>query len=135
MRTVRLLGLGLVLGLASLSGCSKKTEGGAHLKDVESAFGKEGWKIDAFQATDAQRFSAQKCVAGAIEGLDAVVCEFGSDEAVQRGKKAAEGWVGAAVTGVALDKGRTVLALADRSRVDPNGKLVHRISKTYRDIK
>jgi hypothetical protein len=135
MQTNRVLSA-LILGALALGpGCKKAPPGGVHLKDVESAFGKEGWKLDGFQPLDAQRFSAQKCVTGPIEGIEAAVCEFGSDEAVRRGKKAAEAWVAQAVTGFALENGRTVLMLADRNKVDPNGKLMNKVTQTYRGIK
>ena len=121
---------------ALVPACSKKpTEGGVRLTEVEAVFGKEGWKLSEWKPADPGRFSAQKCVTGAIEGVEAIVCEFGSVEAVQRGKKATEAWVAQAVTGVALDNGRTTLGLADRGKVDPNGKIIHRVTAAYRGAK
>ena len=131
MRTIWWAG---AIALFALFAC-KKQPGEAGIADVKAAFGKEGWKLDGFSAQDPSRFSAQKCLAGSIEGLDAVVCEFGSAEAVHRGKAATEAWVAQAVNGTALENGRTTLGLADRNRVDPNGKLIHRITMAYRAIK
>lgn len=116
-------------------GCKKPVEGGVHLEDVQSTFEKADWKRAPFAAADAGKFSAQKCVSSTIEGVDVLLCEFGSEEAKQRGKRAVEAWVAEAVTGAALDNGRTVLGLADRSRADPNGKIIHQVTKAYRAIK
>jgi hypothetical protein len=132
MRAIIVIMAGALFGV----GCSKSpTEGGARLEQVEKAFGKEGWKLGDFEPYDGAKMSAQKCLSGKIEGVDALVCEFGSTDAVGRGKKATEGWVAQAVTGVALDNGRTTLGLADRARVDPSGKIIHRISQAYRGVK
>ncbi len=125
-----------VVGVSAITGgCKKAAPGGVHLDEVRAAFAEAGWKTDSFQPIDAQQFSAQKCVTGKIEQIEAVLCEYGSAEAVQQGKRGAETWVATAVTGAALDNGRTVLALADRARTDPNGKMIHRITKAYRDAK
>jgi hypothetical protein len=124
----------LIVGLCALGACKRSHENGPTLDDVRDAFGKE-WKVDALATQDAARFSAKRCVAGPIEGIDAVICEYASADAVQRGKLSAEAWVGQAVTGVALDNRLTVLGLADRGRVDPNGKLIHRITAAYRALK
>ena len=127
--------VGLIGVSAITGGCKKAAPGGVHLDEVRAAFADSGWKTDSFQPIDPQQFSAQKCVTGKIEQIDAVLCEYGSTEAVRQGKRGAEAWVATAVTGAALDNGRTVLALADRARTDPNGKTIHRITKAYRDAK
>jgi hypothetical protein len=120
------------LACVILSACHKQpTAGGVRLKQVSEALATAGYKVDSFQPTDASRFSAQTCSTGALGGVDSVVCEFGSAEAVSLGKKAAEGWVAHAITGVVLVNGNTILALADRNRADPNGKEIHKVSKAY----
>jgi len=123
-----------LMALAAVA-CKKPAEGGVHLDDVQGAFGKADWKSSPFAPIDAAKFSAQKCVGSSIEGVDVVLCEFGSEEAKLRGKHAVESWVAEAVTGAALDNGRTVLGLADRARADPNGKIIHQVTKAYRAIK
>jgi hypothetical protein len=127
--------LAIVAALLGLVACSKPNKNGTGLEEVRSAFAKQGWKLDGLAQQDPSRFSAQKCIAGPLEGLDVVVCEYGSAEAVQHGKQGVEGWVAQAVTGVALENGRTVLGIADRGRIDPNGKLIHKMSAAYRGIK
>jgi hypothetical protein len=132
----RSLGLVATILLLTVGGCSKKpTEGGVRLKQVNDAFVSAGLKLDTFHDVDPGRFSAQKCAGGTLEGVDTVVCEYGSADAVTRGKKAGEDWLGQAPTGSVLTNGNTVLALADRSRTDPNGKAINRITHAYRQIR
>ena len=114
-----------------LTGCHHSDEV-VRLSTVMSAFDSQGWKSsEHLRPIDPARFSAQKCVGGLIDGVDAVVCELGSAEAAQLAKKGGEAWVATAVTGVALVNGSTMLALADRSRTDPLGKSIHAVTKTY----
>ena len=47
------------------------------------------------------------------------------------GRKAGEDWVAQATTGAVLTNGNTLLAVADRSRSDPNGKTIHKITQSY----
>ena len=125
--------LGVVLLLATA--CSKPTQGGVRLKQVNDGFASAGFKLDSFQPTDPGRFSATKCVQGLLEGVDAVVCEYGSAEAVTLAKKAGEDWIAQATTGAVLVNGNTMLLVADRGRVDPNGKMIHKITQTYTKIR
>jgi hypothetical protein len=124
-------GLVALLVLGGGGGCKKPTEGGVRLKQINDSFVSAGFKLDSFQPADPGRFSAQKCVAGSLDGVDTVVCEYGSAEAVTMGKKAGEDWVAQATTGAVLANGNTLLLVADRSRVDPNGKLIHKITQAY----
>jgi hypothetical protein len=113
-------------------GCHKKpTEGGVRLEQVSDAFASAGFKVDAFKPADPGRFNAQKCLAGIVERLDTVVCEYGSPDAVALGKRAGEQWAAGANTAAVLGNGRTVLAIADRDRVDPNGKTIHKITQAF----
>jgi hypothetical protein len=125
----------LVLALA-LAACSKKaTEGGVRLQQVNDAFASAGFKLDSFHPLDPGRFHAQRCANGTLDGVEAVVCEFGSAEAVTLGKKAGEDWVAQATTGAVLTNGNTLLAVADRARTDPNGKIIHKITQAYTRVK
>jgi hypothetical protein len=124
----------LVLTLFAL-GCNKPTEGGVRMKQVNDALVSAGFKLDGFSPADPGKFSAQKCVQGLLDGVDSVVCEYGSAEAVALGKKAGEEWVGHAATGAVLTNGNTLLAVADRGRTDPNGKLIHKITQAYSKTK
>ncbi len=124
------------LGLGLAAGCHKKpTEGGVRLEQVSEAFAAAGLKVADFQPADPVRFNAQKCLAGIVEKLETVVCEYGSPEAVALGKKAGEQWAGGATTAAVLGNGRTILAIADRDRVDPNGKTIHKITQAFARVR
>jgi hypothetical protein len=126
----RLLWLATAAALAL--GCHKKpTEGGVRLEQVSDAFSSAGLKVQSFQPTDPARFNAQKCLAGSVEGVDTVVCEYGSPDALTLGKKAGEQWAAGATTAAVLGNGRSLLAVADRAHVDPNGKSIHKITRAF----
>jgi hypothetical protein len=128
----RLFVVATALGMTLGAGCSKKpTEGGVRLEQVSEAFSSAGFKVSDFKPADPARFNAQKCLAGQVEQLDTVVCEYGSPDAVALGKKAGEQWASGATTAAVLGNGRTVLAVADRGRVDPNGKTIHKITRAF----
>ncbi len=113
--------------------CSKKpTEGGVRLEQVSDAFASAGLKPDQFKPTDPSRWSAQKCVSGTVDGVDTVVCEYGSPDALALGKKAGEQWAAGATTASVLSNGRSLLAVADRAHTDPNGKTIHKITQAFR---
>src|SRR3954454_13227132 len=123
----------LACGLLVLAGgCSKKpTEGGVRLAQVSDAFNAAGLKTETFQPTDPARFNAQQCVTGSLDGVEAVVCEYGSPDALALGKKAGEQWVASATTAAVLGNGRTLLAVADRAHTDPNGKTIQKITQAF----
>ena len=129
-----LIAVALTLALASVlaSGCSKKpTAGGVRLKQVNDSFVEAGFKLDSLRAADPGAFAAQQCMSGSLDGVETVVCEYGSADAVELGRKAGESWAEKATTAAVLTNGNTLLALADRARVDPNGKIIHRITQAY----
>ena len=122
----------LALLLVTAGGCSKKpTAGGVHLEQISDAFSSAGLKAENFKATDPSRFSASRCLAGTVDGIDTVVCEYGSPDALALGKKAGEQWAGNATTAAVLGNGRTLLAVADRAHTDPNGKTIHKITQAF----
>lgn len=115
--------------VTALAGCHKKSA--SDFDRVLDGFDDAGWKREALTPTDAHRYSAQRCVQGTANNVEVLLCEFGSTEAVAHGKRAGEGWVGAAVTGAVLDHGRTMLAVADRNGADPKGANIHAVTKRY----
>ena len=121
-----------LVALAAGSGCHKKpAEGGVRLGDVSEAFSNAGLQVSDFKDADATRFNAQKCMAGTVEKIETIVCEYGSPDALALGKKAGEQWAAGATTAAVLGNGRTLLAVADRARVDPNGKTIHKITHAF----
>jgi hypothetical protein len=128
-----MMALLLVIGGA---GCSKKpTPGGVKLQQVNDALVSAGYKLESFHPADPAKLSAQKCVEGTLDGVETMVCEYGSAEAVALGKKAGEDWVAQATTGAVLINGSTLLCVADRAHADPNGKAIHKLTQAFSHAK
>jgi hypothetical protein len=123
----------VLVAAIALPGCKKRDPSEVRLKHVNDAFVKAGFKLDTFQPADRSSFGASACAAGAIDGIDTLVCELPGDP-TPPAKKAAEDWIGQAVTGSVLTRGHTLLAVADRRRVDPNGKTIHKITQTFQKV-
>jgi hypothetical protein len=128
-----MLALALRLALLTAAGCGKtpQPDSSVRLPQVNDAFLAAGFKLDNFKPIDARRFQAQTCAQGPLDGVDTLVCEYPSPDAAALAKKASEAWVADSVTGAVLANGRTLLAVADRAHLDPNGKVIHRITQAY----
>jgi hypothetical protein len=123
--------LGALLLVAALAGCKSKPAGDPGLEDVNASFTAAGLKLDPFVPTDAQRWNAQLCLSGRIEGVEAVLCQYATNDAPRLAHKTGEEWIGTAPTGTTLDRGRILLVLADRAHVDPNGRAIHKITQAF----
>jgi hypothetical protein len=117
--------------LVVVVGCHKKSDGGPRIEQISDAFAAAGLAPQNFAPTDATYFHAARCYAGLINGVDAVVCEYGTPDALALGKQAGEQWAASAGTAAVLGNGRTLLALADRAHSDPNGRTIHKITRTF----
>jgi hypothetical protein len=129
MNATRWLALLIVASLLSVAGCRRKAvdfiePGMAALRDA-------GLAVDGFQAVDARRFGALACREGHVGAFDALVCDYGTPESWVRGKKAAEDWIGAALTGTWAARDRLLLVVADRARADPSGKQLSQIVRAF----
>src|SRR5438477_1754746 len=79
--------------LVVVVGCHKKaTEGGPRIEQISDAFAAAGLAPENFAPTDATRFHAARCYQGQIDGVEALVCEYGSPDALALGKQAGEQW-------------------------------------------
>jgi hypothetical protein len=124
----------LVAGVVAVAvaGCAKApTPGGVRLEQISEAFSAAGLRVSEFAATDAARFKATRCLAGRVENVDTVVCEYASPDGLALGKRTGEQWAGNATTAAVLGNGRTLLAVADRAHSDPNGKSIHKITQAF----
>ena len=131
IRTVAFVGL-VVASMIAFFG-SHKAEN-ASLKSVNDALVSAGFKLDSFHPANGARFEARSCAAGTLDGVDAIVCEVPVDKQ-PFAKKAGEDWLAQAPTGVVLTRGSTMLALADRGHVDPNGRTIHKITQAYSKLR
>jgi hypothetical protein len=138
--------LASALALATLAaGCGKKTSapgepphasGTPHTDEVLDAWKKEGLAPDNFAFTSPAAYGGAYCARGQVAGVEALICEYADDQGVDRGKKLVEDQFekqGMATAVVARTK-RTVLAVADRTSVDPTGKTINRLIVAFRKL-
>ncbi len=79
-------------------------------------------------------FGATSCVGKRIDGIDAAVCQYADEKAAQNGAKMGKAWIKGALSGTVVQRGATTLALADRAKIDPNGKTIQKIAVEYAKI-
>lgn len=68
------------------------------------------------------------CRAGAIGGLDVLVCNFASAAEAKAAADAGLGWIGGA-TGASQAHGAALIVIADRKKADPNGRMINQLMK------
>jgi hypothetical protein len=144
--------LTLTLGcLLAVAACGKKTTGPAgapsapapahadgtpHADDVVDAWKSAGLKPEGFAAVVPPPYVATYCERGSVGGVDATVCEYADDGALDRGQQQIKDeWARSGVhTGVVLRDKRTVLSAVDHELRDPNGKTINQLIQTFRKL-
>ena len=81
-------------------------------------------------------WSADHCVAGPVAGLEILVCEYETEQALAQGEKDVQHeWDTVNVdTAVVLHEGRTMLAISDRAKKDPGGKIIVHMLNAFRAL-
>jgi hypothetical protein len=128
-------------------GCGKsKDKGGAahsshvsgtpHTDAVVDAWKSAGLTPEGFALIEPPPYGASYCEQGRIQGVDALLCEYGDDASLERGQKQIrDEWARAGVkTGVALRTKHTLMAVVDRERRDPNGKIINQMVSAFRKL-
>jgi len=121
---------GLALLGCALGGCHRAPPPDA-IEPGMAALRDAGLKVEGFAPVDARRFAAIACREGRVESFAALVCDYGAPEAWPRGKRAAEDWIGSALTGTWAARDRLLLVLADRDRADPSGKQLSKVVHAF----
>jgi hypothetical protein len=156
-----LMGLALVLGaVVGAAGCHKKEAGapaagsaspgaaptpGAPVQHVDGtphadaaikAWQGAGLSPEGFAPITPVPFGAVACEQGRVQTIDALVCEYRDQGALDRGKtQLLEEWGREGVnTGVAFQTKLTLLGVLDRGRRDPNGKVVSQVVDAFRKL-
>jgi hypothetical protein len=111
-------------------------DGTPHTDDVVTAWKGAGLTTDAFAPIDPSAYNAGYCAQGKIGGLDAVICEYSDDKSLDQGKKTIQGERSKdrVQTGVAIKAKRTLLAVSDREKSDPNGKTINKAIQTFKKM-
>ena len=141
----------LLLVVLACSGpaCGKKTAGPAgsvaapahadgttHTDAVLDAWKGAGLKPEGFAPVTPPPYVATYCERGKVSGVDALVCEYADDAALDRGQQQIKDeWAHTGVhTGVVLRGKRTVLSAVDHELRDPNGKTINQLIQTFRKL-
>lgn len=139
-------GLGLRTGLITLTlvaalggiGCKRRPHvaGTVGAEAVTKAWTAEGFDTTGVVNVEADPWAAGACSQGTVSGVDVLICEYENDESLSSGEqKINAGWdeesVPTAVLVRTTQPSRTILAMADRSKADPNGRTIARLAASF----
>lgn len=122
------------LFVLALVACSKADDKKAEPAAKPAATPRDGvvaaWAADKLTATlaPATVAFAKDCQSGAVEQLDALVCNFATPADARAAQDAGNGWIGSA-TGASQAHGAALIVLADRKKSDPSGRMINRLMK------
>jgi hypothetical protein len=104
--------------------------------DVVDAWKGAGLNPASFVAIDPMAYRAGYCSQGTLGGIDALICEYADDESLDRAKKVIQDmWNKEGIhTGVEVRTKRTLIAVADRQKADPNGKTIAKAVATFKKL-
>ncbi|HEY5283009.1 MAG TPA: hypothetical protein VIM14_09485 [Polyangia bacterium] len=107
--------------------------GTPHTDEVLTAWRSAGLAPQGFVAVQPPPNSANYCEHGSVHGVDTLVCEYATEEALTRGtQQVKEGWERVdAHTGVVLRAKRTLMVVVDRERREPTGKTISQMAKIF----
>jgi len=141
--------LALLFVTVAWLGCKKVNDGGApgepershvsgtpHTDDVVDAWKSAGLSPSSFAAIDPAAYRAGYCSQGSLGGVDALVCEYKDDESLDRARKIIQDlWNKEGVhTGVEFRSKRTLIAVADRTKSDPQGKTIAKAVEAFKKM-
>jgi hypothetical protein len=96
----------------------------------------KAWKGAGHTVTDLKpaekELAGGKCSAGAADGLDVTLCEYGDAEAAKKAEEAGFELVGK-VVGTSVAAGKMVLVVADTRKEDPSGRRLNELVKVFRE--
>lgn len=109
----------------------KKAEAESDDDNAKRTYVLDAWKeggLSPSKLTAAKVDVGKDCRGGTIDGVDVLVCVYGSPTEAKAAEKPGLAWVGA-TTGAAQAHGAVLIAAADRTKADPNGKTINQIMK------
>jgi hypothetical protein len=111
-------------------------DGTPHTDTVENAWRSAGLAPEGFAALQPVPYGAAYCEQGRVQSIDTLVCEFRDQDAMAKGQAGIMDQWGreGGHTGVALHQKLTMIAVVDRARHDPNGKIIHQVIDTFRKL-
>jgi hypothetical protein len=118
----------------AFGGCLRRHPSGTVPVDtVLKAWNEAGLQSGTVENVEPAAWNAEVCSQGFVAGLQILLCEYVSDEALALGeKRVMDVWTAESVgTGAVVHASRTLLAVTDRSAVDPSGRTIARLIKTF----
>jgi hypothetical protein len=111
-------------------------DGTTHTDAVLDAWKSAGLKPEGFAPLTPTPYVATYCERGTVSGVDATLCEYADDGALDRGQQQIKDeWRRTGVhTGVVLRGKRTLLSAVDHELRDPNGKTINQLIQTFRKL-
>ena len=111
-------------------------DGTPHTDTVEGAWRSAGLAPEGFTALQPVPYGASYCEEGRVQSIDTVVCEYRDQDALAKGQAGLMDQWGreGGHTGVAYHSKLTMIAIVDRARHDPNGKIIHQVIDTFRKL-
>jgi hypothetical protein len=113
----------LVIAIA-LTACSKDKGGATSRDGVVEAWKKGGLEASALAA--AKTNVGTDCASGTVSKLDVLVCTFKTDKEAKEAEDKGLEWVGDN-TGASKAQGEMLIVVADRKKVDPQGKVINQV--------
>ncbi|HEU4616181.1 MAG TPA: hypothetical protein VFS15_28985 [Kofleriaceae bacterium] len=113
----------IVIAIAALAACSKG-KGATSRDGVVAAWKKGGLEPSALTA--AKTDVGSDCVSGTVNKLDVLVCTFKSAKEAKDAEDGGLAWVGNN-TGASRAQGEILIVVADRKKVDPQGKVINQV--------
>jgi hypothetical protein len=111
-------------------------DGTPHTDAVEGAWRTAGLAPEGFAALQPVPYGASYCEEGRVQSIDTVVCEYRDQDALAKGQAGLMDQWGreGGHTGVAYHSKLTMIAIVDRARHDPNGKIIHQAIDAFRKL-
>jgi hypothetical protein len=111
-------------------------DGTAHTDMVENAWRTAGLAPEGFAPLQPVPYGAAYCEEGRVQSIDTMICEYRDQDALAKGQAGLmEQWGReGGHTGVAYHQKLTMIAVVDRARHDPNGKIIHQVIETFRKL-
>ncbi|HEY5950030.1 MAG TPA: hypothetical protein VIV40_31260 [Kofleriaceae bacterium] len=113
----------LLIALAAAAACSKG--GGATSRDGVVDAWKKG-SLETSALTAAKTDVGSDCAGGTVAKLDVLVCTFKTDKEAKEAEDRGLQWVGDN-TGASKAQGEMLIVVADRKKVDPQGKVINQV--------
>lgn len=127
--TVRAITAITLMCLLLTMGCGKDTVSSA--SGMQSVWKKAGLESTSFETITEAKLGDATCQRGKVSGVETTVCVYRDEAAAKEKREAGLKLVGNH-TGASLARGKLLLIVIDRERVDPSGRTINRITQSFR---